>query len=910
LGALPTSPLVGREPELRRLLSARDATAAGQGRLVLLAGEPGVGKTRLAQELMLRAREHGFQVLAGRCYEQHASLPFFPFVEALISAIDLASPTLRQEIPRRFPYLGRLLPDLIESPPAREGEDARLRIWHAVGGFLAALAAEAPVALLLDDLHWADSASLELLPHLARRVTGDRILLLGTYRDVEVNRLHPLEAALTELVRERLMEEVILRGLSPAGTAALIGAHFGLEEVSTELRDLLHARTEGNPFFLEEVLKVLVEQEAIFRSGERWDRKAIGEIDVPRSVRAVVGQRVGRLVPEAQEILRTASVLGQEWDLEALIDVAGRDEAAVLDCLDAAFTARLLEERGQGRRERYAFAHALIGQALYAEVPRHRLRRLHLRAGEALEQLGAGRAEAWAELARHFLAAGEEQRAIRYSLLAGDHAAGLYAHAEAIQHYEAALELLAEADGGLGVAQVQVKLGGVLSLAGRYDEALAALDRAAESYRSAGNLTGLGRVTARIGWVHSYRGTGEEGLTRIQPMLELVEAGGRSPELVELYGALAILLFVTGRYRECYTASRRAVDLARSVGDDRLLAVAQMQLANALRTAGPVEVAGRVAETARLLEAATQRAEAAGDLETLYHCVHTAALIRLERGEFAAARPVCERVMLLAEQLGDPSWISWAIGRRGWLSFLEGDWDQARTDLDRALALTGQVRIAWTAAYALNFRGMLHLLEGQWGQANRLLQEAGTRAGQGDLQALRMAARPLAELDLLQGDPMAARARLLPLLDRSGLEEYPVTALLPVLAWAHLELGDVEQAVQVVGEALRRARSEELRLVLVEALRVQAMLEVRLEQWEEAERALNEGISLARSMPYPYAEARLLHLYGRRHAHPANAETAREHLTAALAVFQRLGAHKDIERVEQDLARLHEQPEA
>jgi predicted ATPase len=258
--------------------------------------------------------------------------------------------------------MGRLLPDLVESPPVREGEDVRLRIWYAVGGFLAALAAEAPLAVVLDDLHWADSASLELLLHLARRVHGDRILLVGTYRDVEVNRQHPLEAALIELVRERLVEEISLHGLSPAGTAALIGARLGLDGVPAALRDLLQARTEGNPFFIEEVLKTLVEQEIISPSEADWDRKAISEIDVPRSIRSVVGQRVGRLAPAAQEVLRAASVLGQEWDLELLLRAADMDQETVLRHVEAALEARLLEERRMRRRERYAFAHALIRQ--------------------------------------------------------------------------------------------------------------------------------------------------------------------------------------------------------------------------------------------------------------------------------------------------------------------------------------------------------------------------------------------------------------------------------------------------------------------------------------------------------------------------------------------------------------------
>ena len=384
LGAMPDNVLVARETELARLAVALDASRAGQGRLVLLAGEPGIGKTRLAQEVMLRARAAGCLTLVGRCYEEHGGLPFFPFREALAAAWDIAPPAVRQISRERHAALGRLLPDALPAPAQEEGEEARLRVLRAVEGFLLTLAAVHPLVLLLDDLHWADHASLDLLRHLARATADAPLLLLGTYRDVEVGRQHPLEATLTQLRRERLAEVVVLRALAPEGTAALIGAHFGLQAVSAELRDLVHGRTEGNPFFTEEVLMALAEQGAIYREGEAWQRREMADIAVPESVKAVVGQRVGRLPEATQEMLRPASVLGQEFDLEVLLAAAGQPEAAVLDQVEAALTARLLEERRMGRRERYAFAHALIAQTLYDEVPRFRLRRLHLRAAEAL----------------------------------------------------------------------------------------------------------------------------------------------------------------------------------------------------------------------------------------------------------------------------------------------------------------------------------------------------------------------------------------------------------------------------------------------------------------------------------------------------------------------------------------------
>jgi tetratricopeptide (TPR) repeat protein len=742
-----------------------------------------------------------------------------------------------------------------------------------------------------------------LLLHLARRAAGDRILLVGTYRDVEVNRQHPLEAALGELVRERLVEEVSLCGLSPAGTAALIGAHLGLDEVPAAFRDLLQARTEGNPFFIEEVLKALVEQGAIVSSGTGRDRTAVVELDVPRSIRSVVGRRVGRLAPEAQEVLRAASVLGQEWDIDVLLGVTGQDEAAVLDCLDAAFTARLLEERREGRRERYAFAHALIGQALYDEVPGYRLRRLHLRAGEALERMRGERAEAWAELARHFLAAGEEERATRYAIRAGDHAASLYANAEAVQHYEVALDLLAEARDDMGAAPVREKLGTALRFVGRYDTALMVLDRAAETYSTTGNLVGLARVTAQIGRVHQWTGTPEEGIARVQSIMAAVEAGGPSPGLAELWVVLAGLCFVSGRYSELWAASERAMELARVTGDDRLLVEAGVYHSITLVKAGRAEMAGRVVEALGLAEEATRLAVVVGALDSLFGALVVVAYTSTVCGEFGASRGYYQRAVEVAERLSDPHSITFASAIHGWLAFMLGEWDRAQEDSDRAVSVSRQARMPWAAAYALLHRGQLRLAEGKWEEAFHYLEEAVALAGRGgDLQALRQAAGLLAELEILAGRADAAHARLVPLLDRPGLEEYDVTAILPALAWAHLELDEVAQAADIVERALQRTRPENLRLALVDALRVQALVATRQEQWQEAEQAVAEGIALARSMPYPYAQARLLHLSGRLHTQAGKPETARERLATALAIFQRLGARNDIKQVERDLA--------
>lgn len=443
LGALPASLLVARESEMQRLLAAVDAVASGNGRLVHLSGEAGVGKTRLAQEVMLSARNRNFLIATGRCYELHQSVPFYPFLDALATVYSTCPPALRAALPRRWPHVARLLPDLnLELPPSGSNpQEEQQRLFRAVTGFLQAIAAEVPVAVLLDDLHLADGTSLELLQHFARHTRADRILLLGTYRDVEVSRRHPLEAVLRDLTREELVERIAVGRLEETATSELIGATLGERNVSDQLVDLIYQRTEGNPFFVQQLLRFLVERGDVYQEKGRWAQRALEKIEVPESVRSVIAQRLARLREATQEMLQNASVLGLTFRFEALSQFGGRTDEELEAALEEAGSIGLVREAGT---DSYAFDHTLTQQALYTELPGRRKRRLHLAAAEALERSPVGsRARHSAELAWHFLEAAQGERALPYAIAAGDQARAVFANREAERHYTTALEIAA-----------------------------------------------------------------------------------------------------------------------------------------------------------------------------------------------------------------------------------------------------------------------------------------------------------------------------------------------------------------------------------------------------------------------------------------------------------------------------------
>ncbi len=441
LGALPTGLLVAREAELTRIFSVVDAVTQGSGQLLLLAGESGIGKTRLAQEVMLNVRNRRFLVAAGRCYEQHQGVPFYPFLDALAAAYAACPPPVRQGVPSRWSHLSHLVPEIKGETrtAAANSQEEQQRLFWAVTGFLQAIAAEVPVALLLDDLHWADGASLELLQHLAQHTRADRILVLGTYRDVEVNRKHPLEAALRNLIREDLVIRIPVRRLEQGGTTALIATTLGERTVPAAFAELVQKRTEGNPFFVQQLLRFFVERGDVYQEDGRWIQRSLDTIDVPESVRSVIGQRLTRLSDPTQEVLGEASVLGQTFTFSALADIGGQAEDTLEDALEEAGSTGLIRETGP---DTYAFDHALTQQALYVELPGRRKRKLHLAAAEALERLPPeSRLRHSGELAWHFLESANEKRALPYAMAAGDQAAEVFAHREAERHYSTALEI-------------------------------------------------------------------------------------------------------------------------------------------------------------------------------------------------------------------------------------------------------------------------------------------------------------------------------------------------------------------------------------------------------------------------------------------------------------------------------------
>lgn len=878
-------PLIGRERE--RAMLERHLARDGPP-VLLLAGEPGIGKSRLLDEAIRRARDLGWTVLMGGCQQRGGEEPYAPLLDALKRHIQGQSPVrLRSEL-RGCAWLVRLLPELADGPidplPAwtlSATQEQRL-MTEAVGHFLANVAGPAGTLLALDDLQWAGADALNLLTTVLHSTSAVPLRVVGAYRSTEAQA--PLSATLADLAHAGLAERHVLSPFTAQEAEQLLDSLLTQSTVrQPALRESALQRAGGVPFYL-----------VSYAQGLRQ-----GTLEgVPWSLVQSIQQQVAVLPEPAQEMLRTAAIAGRRVTRALLAAMSLGHEEELLSALEAACRAGLLTEDGSSA---YQFAHDVIREVVESDLSAARRALLHRRVAEALEGAaeGAGAALPVELLAYHYARSDAVDKALLYLEQAGDRARAQYSHVAAEVYYRELIARLDESGMPLDAARLREKLGVLLRAIARYAEALQLLEQAAEEYRAAGNVESLGRVTAQIGWVHADRGTSAEGIACIQPLLEPLEAHGSSHNLADLYTVLARLYWFSGRYPDQLSAAERAVDLARSAAENGFLALPLLEYSLAIYTVG------RVPDALQTLNEAMHVAEAAGDYYGLGYALSLIKEVNDTSGDFAAGRRHVERALSLAERLGDPARRTLLLTNRGMSSFYTGDWLAARRDYEEAVTAGHTVGAFWGSVYPLLDLGRLCLAEGLWEEAAPYLAECERIVRSGtDPGARAEVENVLAERDLLAGDAEAARARLTPLVGSEGTLEWGAIFLKPRLAWALLDLGDLEQASSLVDQALALGRAQQQRLFMVEALRVRAMIFTRQGRWDGATAVLEEGLALTRSMGYPYAEAQLLQVYGQMYTAQGKLRPAREYLAAALTILRRLGARTYCQQVEQSLTQI------
>jgi class 3 adenylate cyclase/tetratricopeptide (TPR) repeat protein len=609
LVGVPPVSYVGREKETELLSTMWESAAEGKRRVGLVAGEPGIGKTRLVTHAALERHSNGAVVLYGRCEEDLAA-PYGPWIETLEHYIEHAPAEVLErhvqrhggELTRLVPALARRIPDA-PAPKETDPETERYMLLGAVLNLLVEASADAPIVLLLDDLHWADKPTLALLKHVVGGSASARLLVLGTYRDSELSRQHPLSDILADLRRESGVERISLGGLEERDVIAILEAAAGheMDQLGRRLAQQIAGDTSGNPFFVTELLRNLTESGVIVqRRGGRWELQGDpSELGLPQSVREVVGRRIERLGDGTRALLTAAAVIGRDFDTDLLQRIVDQDEDELLDLLEEAVAASVLIEDAE-RPGAFSFAHALINQTLSEDLGATRRARLHKRVAEALEEVCGGDPGARvAELAHHWATATtvvDLSKAVEYSRRAGQRALDDLAPDEAVRWFEQALELLGqepvEDSGercelliGLGEAQRQV---------GEPDFRRTLLD-ASELARETGDRDRLARAAiANNRGFMSTAGLTDDGV------LEMLEVAIEQTDESQLERKATLLALLGLELTWSAEPERRkrlcdeALELARRSGDDRTLAVVLWRRFNAITL--PDTLGERIAE--------------------------------------------------------------------------------------------------------------------------------------------------------------------------------------------------------------------------------------------------------------------------------------------------------------------------
>ena len=679
--------MIGRENELALLSAAAKRVASSEGReVVLVAGEPGQGKTTLVAELTRRAHEWGSTVLLGRCDEE-VGAPYRPFAEALSHFVTHADEELlRSHVAAHGGELARMVPALQQrlgelAPPQNTDADTeRYLLYAAAVGLLDEASPRAPVVLVLDDLHWADKPSLQLLRHVVANTSSAQLLVLCTYRDGELSAAHPLTEALAGLHREPAgVSSIDLKGFDDTGVIAFMESAAGheLDDAGVGLAHQLYRETDGNPFFVSEVLRHLSETGAIVQDATgRWTAAdAEGLLDLPHSVRAVIGTRVSRLGEQFTKVLSTAAVIGRDFELDLLAEVTSSDEDELIDLLEEAQRAAVVREVA-GSPGRYSFSHALIQHTLYEDLGATRRTRVHKSVGEAIERLyGEGSDDRVGELARHFLLAtrpADAEKAITYARRAGEAALSALAPDDAVRYFSQALELASPGAVDAGVRlDLLIDLGTAQRQAGdaSFRENLLEAARGARQLGDTGRLVKAALANSRA----FFTSLGQVDTEKVEVLEAALNAlpDADTPERARLLATLCAELAFHSPLPRRLDLADEAAAMARRL-DDPATFIDVINRCN-VATRFPSTVSRHLEETAE----AVSLSRVIDDPSRLFTSAVYAADSALCAGHFDRAAECLTTVQVLAARLGQPQFVWQAGYRTAARALMHGDAQEA-----------------------------------------------------------------------------------------------------------------------------------------------------------------------------------------------------------------------------------------
>ena len=902
------TPFVGREAERAELRGFLDQLAGGRGALVVIGGEPGVGKTRLAEELAAEARQRGLLTLTGHCYEMEGAPPYIPFVEIVEASARLVPPeALRSalgesapEVAKLMPELRRLFPDIPPSPELPPEQERRY-LFNGMRDFLARAGHVQPMFLLLDDLHWADDSTMLLIQHIVQQLHEMPVLFVGTYRDVELEVARPLARALRELTRQRLVNRVPLKRMPEASVEAMLRALSG-QDPPALLVQAIYSETEGNPFFVEEVFQHLTEEGKLFDAKGLWRLDLnIDELEVPEGVRLVIGERLERVSEECRKALASAAVIGRRFSFELLEALGEVDANTLLDAIDEAERSQLINAASDGPEARFTFAHELIRQTFVSGMSLPRRQRLHLRVAEAIEQVYAGDLEKHAsDLAHHHYQAGtsaDPQKTVHFLTLAGDQAMAAAAFEDALRHYESALSSQSAQD-RKARTDLLYKRGRTRHSLGRWEEALADWQEALEAFEELGDAGAVARVSYELSLQLAWAARPLEAVEVARRGL-MAMGEGVSADRCRLLGMAGFTLSFAGEQDAGDPMMAQALAMAEDLGDERLLGETlnskarfhfhYMQMPEAL------DAGQRAAELLR----------SAVDLWNLADALWYTQFALLLLGRLDEAAKIGEEVEPLAARVGHLGALMGSRRASGVREFVltadvDGYEEFARGDLE----LCRSANMPWVS-HSYTWLGLANFWRGRWEKALENFQEAARLEPEGlwagaDAAFLFLGTAYVRDRDTA----LATLDQMRDNVPRPGkANSNGAWTMLPALVEGFAVVGERHEAAKLYPLALEAIDTGTLiRWFSVGLVQTVAGIAAAAgEQWEKAEGHYETALRQAHELPAKLEQAEVRRWYGRMlidRDGPGDRDKARELLTEAVAMYRKIGMPKHIEMAE------------
>jgi len=729
--AVRETQLIDRVEEMNLLRETVDRAVRREGGLVFLYGEAGIGKTRLTRELGAYARLRGMQVLYGRCpalFRMDGVPPYVLWNEVIKDYLQVCTPEqlyrvigfYPSEVCKLVPEIKQKLGTIPQSLPISP-EQERDRLFEAVSQFMINLSKETPLLIILDDLQWTDQSSLLLLHYLARGVYREPLLLLGAYRDTDIDERHPLSPVLTELNRERLLQSAQLKRMSFNDVLEMIKQILEQDDVPREFCELVYERTRGNPFFVEEVIKSLKEEEVIFREENRWKIKEVSKIEFPKTVKSVIKARISRLDDECQNVLTLASFVGNDFTFEALCGVTGIEENKLLEIMEKILKTELIKEKIIRGEDVYCFADVIVRDVVHEEVSHLRHKRLHSVVGCALEKVYAKKIdEHLGELAYHFLEGGDKEKALDYFLKAGEKAQKVYAHNEAFSYLQHALELIEEKGDNLEEkVRIVERLGDLKGWMGEFDACMEYLDKSLTLWNQLGDKKNIARLHGKMAYgFWSVVGDRDKASDHHRVALEILEKEPENVELAGLYEDIAHMLWRAGESARVLPWTQKAFELAKRLGDAKVLAGCYANMGISSLHSGEFEKA--IEHFEQGLKIALENNDI-GNVIRLYNNLSNAYGLK---GELQKMFETAQKGSEYAKKVGTLYGLPWLDSMLAASYAFMGEVQKAISTYEEVLALAKRIKHSVHIGGSMTGLGMCYLFLGEWDKSLQYLRES------------------------------------------------------------------------------------------------------------------------------------------------------------------------------------------